>query len=1164
MNKIQNKLNNCLFNRIFFIIIITFLLFISPITVQAVSPQWSGNIATSFAGGTGTESDPYLISTGEQLAYFSQQVNNGTDYAGQYIKLTQDILLNNMNPDGTFVSKENKRKQFTSIGKVNRAFRGTFDGNSYEITGLYIDLNWVDYQGLFGYADTGSVIQDVRISGSIAGGNYSGSVAAYTNGIITGCISDCIVTADWRNYHGGIVGYAGIDSVISNCTVLMAVDGKDWVGGIAGYVGNNSIISNCTVLGTVDGTNRVGGIVGYIGAHSIISNSNVSEDVDGTDWVGGIVGYAEDDTVINNCTDSGNVDGSDRVGGIVGFTGAGSLISNCIYSGNVDGSDWVGGMVGFTGADSVISNCTASGTVKGSECVGGVVGYTEGEIIDCSGDNAVTGWKKTGGIAGYASGVNSLISNCTFSATISGTGSYYLGGIAGQTEGLITGCSTISATLISTNSYIGGIAGYAAGVGSKIIDCTVSETDITNHGDAYAGGVAGRTDGEITGCTVNVAVSATNSYIGGVAGYAYGAGSLISECTVSGTVTAESGFGYVGGVVGITDGVITECSSECSVTGLGQHNVGGVAGYAGTESVISICSSSGDVSGIAEIGGVVGYTDGVVTICINTGNVNGSNGHTGGVVGSAGGNSTISNSFNSGAIDGGTGQGGVGGIVGYANPNFEIYHNLSVGTVEGNQLVGGVVGNGNAINDENAWNNYYLDYEGSPDGTNSGDVLNNDGARPIGDMTWEEVYDLLDDDEGEGVWSQDLDDNGIPKPGVFVPSPGVEIINSNIIAGKYYLAADLLGAGTTATITSESVFTVLFSLRYNVSCDPETQTLGLTNNDAEVQLPAGTSVIMLVEDSYYYINLATAVGSIALDEFIKMGSTAEHYDHAVAEAEEEREYLFIFDFSKTAMVSQIAAGSYNIKLLTGNGNSGGTMPVVTVTGKNTYTLTANGGTDVLTLNFSRVSVPGYDYKTDGKVYSYALYLEKDGTALTFPVGTKINDSVIAPGLPYTFAPAAFEDTTSISIDMSNCADPLDDDSYTFQIKVFACSDILNPCNGYLLESGSANVTLTEPVQFAIRASAEIRVFDRSSSTIPVEFQIETLGSENIKATLQRKYGMVYVNMEGQVNQPVTVIGGDTILNIPTACPKGTYRFVFMLYDDNDTERSRTAQSIIIK
>ena len=61
---------------------------------------WDGSGATAFAGGTGTKSDPYLISNGAELKYLADQVNanNGknesTNFAGVYFKLTADIYLN--------------------------------------------------------------------------------------------------------------------------------------------------------------------------------------------------------------------------------------------------------------------------------------------------------------------------------------------------------------------------------------------------------------------------------------------------------------------------------------------------------------------------------------------------------------------------------------------------------------------------------------------------------------------------------------------------------------------------------------------------------------------------------------------------------------------------------------------------------------------------------------------------------------------------------------------------------------------------------------------------------------------------------------------------------------------------------------------------------------
>ncbi len=48
-----------------------------PVSARAETDVWDGTIASGFAGGTGTENDPYQINTAEELAYFAKSVNGG-------------------------------------------------------------------------------------------------------------------------------------------------------------------------------------------------------------------------------------------------------------------------------------------------------------------------------------------------------------------------------------------------------------------------------------------------------------------------------------------------------------------------------------------------------------------------------------------------------------------------------------------------------------------------------------------------------------------------------------------------------------------------------------------------------------------------------------------------------------------------------------------------------------------------------------------------------------------------------------------------------------------------------------------------------------------------------------------------------------------------------
>ena len=124
---------------------------------------WDGTIATSYNKGTGSESDPYIISNGKELAYLAQEVNKGTTYDGKYFKLTNNIHLNNgviEQKNGQILYTRNSVKYYikpftneyyqdeafeNKLGTINifpqmQTFRGNINGNDKFIYGLYLPL----------------------------------------------------------------------------------------------------------------------------------------------------------------------------------------------------------------------------------------------------------------------------------------------------------------------------------------------------------------------------------------------------------------------------------------------------------------------------------------------------------------------------------------------------------------------------------------------------------------------------------------------------------------------------------------------------------------------------------------------------------------------------------------------------------------------------------------------------------------------------------------------------------------------------------------------------------------------------------------------------------------------------------------------------------------
>ena len=144
-------------------------------TIADTNNTWDGTAATAFAGGTGTEADPYQIANADQLAYFRNQVDGGNTFAGKTVKLENNITLSNVNFDPIGWGYVNT--EWNSGGAAGKVFQGTFDGNKKTISGLYQNgwdleaANGTDYTytncgfGLFAAA-SGATFKDLAIYGA--------------------------------------------------------------------------------------------------------------------------------------------------------------------------------------------------------------------------------------------------------------------------------------------------------------------------------------------------------------------------------------------------------------------------------------------------------------------------------------------------------------------------------------------------------------------------------------------------------------------------------------------------------------------------------------------------------------------------------------------------------------------------------------------------------------------------------------------------------------------------------------------------------------------------------------------------------------------------------------------------------------------------------------
>ena len=132
-------------------------------------------------------------------------------------------------------------------------------------------------------------------------------------------------------------------------------------------------------------------------------------------------------------------------------------------------------------------------------------------------------------------------------------------------------------------------------------------------------------------------------------------GATVKNLTVTGYVDGRA---YVGGIAGHADAgtTILNCRNECIVVSVDQFGggygpaqyAGGIVGY--NEGKVTACCNTGTVTGADSVGGITGGGPGTVSDCYNVGAVTASGQNAGGIAGNGG---AVSYCYNVGTVTGG-------------------------------------------------------------------------------------------------------------------------------------------------------------------------------------------------------------------------------------------------------------------------------------------------------------------------------------------------------------------------------------------------------------------------------------------------------------------------------------------------------------------------------
>ena len=268
-------------------------------------PQLSSNmqqLENPFAGGNGTQSDPFRIETAEQFNAIAR-------YPSAVYKQTAE---------------------FTLTAPVD-SFSGIYDGDNKIIT---LNINNTDESilvlgGLFKQVTGDAVLRNIHTKGSIT-----------TTSTEAG-------TGDEQNTTGGIIGFLNsITAIVENCVNEASINAQYKIGGIIGRTINKegAQLNRLINFGSLAGSQRMGGIIGL--CYTPVTNcANYGSVSSSSTNVGGIVGQAY--CSISNSFNSGDIVGSGNVGGISGtqrFTS--NIIENCYNTGNITAktNDYAGGI----------------------------------------------------------------------------------------------------------------------------------------------------------------------------------------------------------------------------------------------------------------------------------------------------------------------------------------------------------------------------------------------------------------------------------------------------------------------------------------------------------------------------------------------------------------------------------------------------------------------------------------------------------------------------------------------------------------------------------------------------------------------------------------------------------------------------------------------------
>ncbi|MBQ9119082.1 MAG: hypothetical protein IJY09_03365 [Lachnospiraceae bacterium] len=514
-----------------------------PQGVRAEEEQiriWSGERAAGFAGGDGSEENPYQISNGEELAYFGYVVDqacrqtmiftdeNGNEteseymneayamYRDAYYVLTADIYLN----DTTSYREWNANPPANRWGRyfMDEDMTVTFDGNGHTVYGLY-------GRSFLGTMGKGT-IQNLNIKQY-----YVEDIAVLCANVYGTTFRNCTIsygTLYCDDYSCAGIAYRAENATFEKCVHKGSVKNKSW-GNAAGFIGEaeNCVFKQCENTGAITSFGT-----GYVSASGIAVNAGGCEFIECinsgkiTSVKGSATGIVSsgEHVKLTNCTNNGTISCSAGIAAGISLNLINAEFIKCKNSGKVTSVKGTTAGIAAEGHGSTFTDCVNTGTITNKTKIeeGGMIGASTAGIIGSAASISkeqtvwIEGCINTGNIVGNDSNaagiINGLVGagyvyNCQNHGTVSCNGEaagivarlYGNGGVNGviyNAEYVIGNCSNTAAI---KGAKAGGIGGWIAWPTSKIDNC-YNKGKVTATEKGQAGAIVQSANKALTNC----------------------------------------------------------------------------------------------------------------------------------------------------------------------------------------------------------------------------------------------------------------------------------------------------------------------------------------------------------------------------------------------------------------------------------------------------------------------------------------------------------------------------------------------------------------------------------------------------------------------------------------------------------------------------------------